>query len=63
MIINILPGSGDISKNIQTLEGGGVILITVYRSSILVGVSNDWLGSGLRSICNVIPEWIHETYQ
>ena len=54
-VINILPGSGNISTTIQNPKGKSVP-ITVSRSGCLVGVDNGWLNVRFLPIICVSPE-------
>ena len=55
VVVNIKPGSGNISTTIQTPEGE-VVLITVSRYGCLVRVKDGCLDSGVRPILYVSPE-------
>ena len=61
-VIDILPGSGNISNTIQ-FPKGGVFPITVSWSGLLVEAVNGWLISGVRPTHCVSPELIRDAHR
>ena len=62
VVINITPGSGNISTIIQNPKEK-VVLITVSWYGRFVDLDDGQLNSGVRSIRCVSPEWVCDTHR